>query len=86
MPEPRAGGRHPLRRAARAWRRAPPLPLPAPRRQVVGAGGIDDGEGMFQWLISPVDTETFYEAIHEVGAGPARTPLHVGAAGRTPPL
>ncbi len=41
-------------------------PGPACCRQVVGSTDIDDGEGMFQWLISPVDTETFYEAIHEV--------------------
>jgi hypothetical protein len=36
--------------------------------QVAGVEGLEDGEDVFQWLISPVSTETFYEAIHG-GAG-----------------
>ncbi|KAL4421692.1 hypothetical protein ABPG77_010636 [Micractinium sp. CCAP 211/92] len=44
-----------------------PVRIEDPRTpsMVVGSTDIDDGEGMLQWLISPVDTETFYEAIHE---------------------
>ena len=34
--------------------------------QVQGQEQIADGEGLFQWLISPVDVETFDEAIEEL--------------------
>jgi hypothetical protein len=33
--------------------------------QVVGQADLEDGESLFQWLMSPVDVETFYDAIHE---------------------
>ena len=39
--------------------------LPLPACQVVGQGELEDGESLFQWLMSPVDVETFYDAIHE---------------------
>jgi len=41
--------------------------LPALPWQVVGPEEIEDGEALFQWMISPVDVETFYDAVHEVG-------------------
>lgn len=44
--------------------------------QVAGVEGLEDGEDVFQWLISPVSAETFYEAIH---GGRLRVPAEQGA-------
>ncbi|PRW56353.1 cupin 4 isoform A [Chlorella sorokiniana] len=44
-----------------------PVKVEDPRTpdMVAGPEDLEDGEAVFQWLISPVDAETFYEAVHE---------------------